>query len=346
MVMGQTSAIVLAAGMGKRMNSLLPKPLHPICGRAMILHVLDALTPLELEKVVVVVGHGSRQVIEEITSSYDQRVNIEFVEQHTPQGTGDAVKVALTCFSDVYDNLAKDRDILILPGDAPLVLTKTLAALIDTHRQSASVATLLSVMATDPTGYGRIIRNKDKDVARIVEEKDATEEEKSICEVGTSIYVFRQSALAPALRILVPKNAQNEYYLTDVIEVFRQAGYQIKAVVAEDEKEVAGVNDRLQLAFVDAELRKRINTQHMLRGVTIMDPSQTYIDKAAEIERDVTLMPGTVIKGATYIGSGSIVGPYTVLDNCYLGQRAHVTFTYLSDAKLEDDTHIGPYGQS
>jgi len=344
--MGQTSAIVLAAGLGKRMNSLLPKPLHPICGRAMILHVLDSLAPLELEKVVVVVGHGSRQVIEEVTSSCDENLNIVFVEQHDPRGTGDAVKVALTCFADSYDSFIKERDILILPGDAPLIKTETLKALMDTHQTETSVATLLSVQATEPTGYGRIIRNKDGNVSRIVEEKDASDDEKLIREVGTSIYVFRQSSLVPALRRLSPKNAQKEYYLTDVIEVLREAGYQIKAVIAEDEKEVGGVNDRLQLAAANAELRQRINKGHMLRGVTMLDPAQVYIDKTVEIQRDVTLLPGVILKGRTFIDSDSVIGPYVLLADCRLGRRVHASFTSLSDAKLEDDTHVGPYGQN
>ncbi len=344
--MGQTSAIVLAAGLGKRMNSLLPKPLHPLCGRAMILHVLDALAPLELEKIVVVVGHGSRQVIEEITSSCDENLNIMFVEQHNPQGTGDAVKVALTCFADADDNFIKERDILIVPGDAPLIKTETLRDLIDTHRTEGSVATLLSVMATNPTGYGRIIRNKDGDVSKIVEEKDASADEKLIRDVGTSIYVFRQSSLVPALRRLSPKNAQNEYYLTDVIEVLREVGYQIKGVAAADEKEVGGVNDRLQLAAAGAELHKRINREHMLRGVTMTDPAQVYIDKTVEIQRDVTLLPGVILKGRTSIDSDSVIGPYVLLTDCRLGRRVHASFISLSDAKLEDDTHVNPYGQS
>ncbi|MCL5047697.1 MAG: NTP transferase domain-containing protein [Firmicutes bacterium] len=338
--MKQTSAIVLAAGLGKRMNSELPKPLHPICGRAMITHVLDALIPLGLEKVVVVVGHGARLVIEEVSSFFDGRLKLEFVEQHTPLGTGDAVKVALTCFSDAYESNARDSDILILPGDAPLILTETLSELIRVHQEHSSVATLLSVFMGDPTGYGRILRDKHGNVSRIVEEKDADPEEKLLNEVGTSVYVFRQSALTPALRILSPKNAQNEYYLTDVIEVLRNVGYEIKAVTAADESEVAGVNDRAQLALAESELRRRINALHMANGVTMADPGHVYIDKMVEIEKDVTLLPGVILQGTTYVASGSVLGPFVRLQNCRVGSGSRIEFASLCDMKLEDDTVI------
>ncbi len=306
----------------------------------MILHVLDALLPLELEKVVVVVGHGSRRVIEEVSSLSDSRLKLEFVEQHTPQGTGDAVKVALTCFADAYDSNARDSDILILPGDAPLILPSTLEGLLRMHKEHLSVATLLSMVISDPTGYGRIIRDKHGSVSKIVEEKDASEEEKLLDEVGTSVYVFRQSALAPALRILSPKNAQNEYYLTDVIEVLRNVGYEILAVKAADGREVAGVNDRLQLALAENELRRRINAKHMLNGVTMTDPDHVYIDKTVEIERDVTLLPGVILKGDTYVSSDSVLGPFVKLENCRLGKRTLIEFSSLKDVKLEDDAVV------
>jgi bifunctional UDP-N-acetylglucosamine pyrophosphorylase/glucosamine-1-phosphate N-acetyltransferase len=219
------SAIVLAAGEGTRMKSTRPKPLHVLCGRPMVLHILDALAELgTLDRAVVVVGHAAERVTKSLSEQAKPNgPKLEFVEQHVQRGTGDAAAVGLTAFTTDEDDL-DDGDVLVLPGDTPLLRPTTLAALVHAHRQSDAAATILTAVLDDPTGYGRVVRGKDERVARIVEHKDADEDERAIDEICTSIYCFRRSVLAPALRRLTPDNAQGEYYLTDVIQVLHDAG--------------------------------------------------------------------------------------------------------------------------
>lgn len=202
------SAVVLAAGEGTRMRSSRPKPLHLLCGRAMVLHVLDALAELSVERVVVVVGHGADEVVKTVQETGPPSISIEFVEQHVQRGTGDAVSVALTGLPDSVDGNGdlEEGDVVVLPGDTPLLRPPTLAALVRTHRATGAAATLLTAVLGDPTGYGRVVRGKDDRVARIVEEPDATHEERQLTEVCTSIYCFRKSVLAPTLRRLSPEN--------------------------------------------------------------------------------------------------------------------------------------------
>src|SRR3954464_4943182 len=240
----QLSAVVLAAGEGTRMRSTRPKPLHVLCGRPLVLHVIDALSELDLDRVVVVVGHGADRVTKTVQEQAPPGITIDFVEQRVQRGTGDAVSVALTAFPDADD----DGDIIVLPGDTPLLRPATLAALVRAHRSGDVAATMLTAVLEDPLGYGRIVRDKNDRVARIVEQGDATEEERAIDEINTSIYCFRRSVLAPALRRLSPENAQGEYYLTDVVSVLHEAGYGVASLVCDDPMEAAGVNDRAQLA--------------------------------------------------------------------------------------------------
>ncbi|MGH9164720.1 MAG: NTP transferase domain-containing protein, partial [Acidimicrobiales bacterium] len=202
------SAVVLAAGEGTRMKSARPKPVHLLCGRPMVLHVIDALAELEVDRVVVVVGHGAERVTKALLDSGPKLI-VDFVEQHVQRGTGDAVSVALTAFPDDDD----DGDIVVLPGDTPLLRPPTLAALVREHRAANAAVAMLTARVADPTGYGRVVRDRHGRVARIVEQADATADELAIDEVNTSIYCFRRSVLAPALRRLSPENAQGEYYL-------------------------------------------------------------------------------------------------------------------------------------
>ncbi len=269
------SAVVLAAGEGTRMRSVRPKPLHLLCGRAMLLYVLDALGQCEPQRAVIVVGHGAERVTKKLQEEAPDLV-LDFVEQHVQRGTGDAVSVGLTGFTD--DDLDDDGDVVVLPGDTPLLRPETIAALVRTHRESEAACTLLTARMDDPTGYGRVVRGKDGRVRQVVEEADATDEEREIDEVNTSIYCFRRSVLAPALRRLSPENAQGEYYLTDVIAVLHDAGYPVVSLVAGDAGETQGVNDRVQLAQAEAELRRRTNERWLRLGVTMLDPERTYID--------------------------------------------------------------------
>ncbi len=335
------SAIVLAAGEGTRMKSARPKPLHVLCGRAMVLHVLDALAELPLDRAVVVVGHGAERVTKTLSEEAKADLPIEFVEQHVQRGTGDAVAVALTAFADDAD--AEDGDLLVLPGDTPLLRPQTLAALVKAHRQSDAAATLLTAVLDDPTGYGRIVRGKDARVRRVVEHKDATDDEQAIGEINTSIYCFRRSVLAPALRRLTPDNSQGEYYLTDVIEVLHDAGYNVVSMVAADPMEPAGINDRAQLAVAEAELRDRTNDRWMLHGVTMLDPERTYIDATVELAPDVTLFPGTVLQGRTVVEAGAEIGPDTRLVDCAVRAGAVVEQTVGRLAEVGAGARVGPF---
>src|SRR5215510_12388712 len=220
------AAIVLAAGEGSRLRSGTPKVLHELCGRPMVLHVVDALAELPLERVVIVVGHGAERVTKTLHDQLVTEVPVEFVEQRVQRGTGDAMSVALT----VFDDLDAEDDILVLPGDAPLVRAETIAKLATQHRLEDAAATLLTARVQDPAGLGRVVRDKDDRVARIVEHADATAEELTIDEINTSIYCFRRNLLSPALRRLSPENAQGQYYLTDVIAVLRDAGHSVIAL--------------------------------------------------------------------------------------------------------------------
>ncbi|MEI7622832.1 MAG: sugar phosphate nucleotidyltransferase [Actinomycetes bacterium] len=335
------SAIVLAAGEGTRMRSSRPKPLHLLCGRAMVLYVLDSLASCHVRRAVVVVGHGAERVTKKLLDAAPE-VPLEFVEQEVQRGTGDAVGVALTAFgAEELDDV--DADIIVLPGDTPLLRTETIEALLDMHVRTDAACTLLTARLADPTGYGRVVRGRDDRVVRVVEQSDATDAELVIDEVNTSIYCFRASVLGPALRRVTPENAQGEYYLTDVVEVLADAGYRVSAVVADDAADTAGVNDRLQLAAAEAELRRRTNEAWMRKGVTMVDPGRTYVDTTVELAPDVTLFPDTFLQGSCVIGSGAEIGPNTRLVDCRIGARSVIENSVGRKAEVGDDVRLGPF---
>src|SRR5271155_1613198 len=317
------SAVVLAAGEGTRMRSERPKPLHLLCGRPMILHVLDAMAEVEVRRGVVVVGPPGGGGAKNPVPPAPPPTAIEFVEQLTRTGTGDALAVGLTGLPEDDDD--EVEDVVVLPGDTPLLRPQTLAALVRAHRAEDAGATLLTAVVENPSGYGRVVHGKDGDVTRVVEETDATQEEKAIDEVNTSIYCFRRSILAPTLRRLSPANAQGEYYLTDAVGVLSSAGYRVCSLVLLDAMEAAGVNDRAQLAVAEAELRDRINERWMRRGVTMWDPERTYVDAEVSLMTDVSLLPGVILRGRCVIGEGSEIGPNCVLTDTEVGRRATVT---------------------
>jgi bifunctional UDP-N-acetylglucosamine pyrophosphorylase / glucosamine-1-phosphate N-acetyltransferase len=333
------SAVVLAAGEGTRMKSGTPKVLHPLCGRPMVLHVVDALAELPLERIVVVVGFGAEHVTKTLHEQLVTEVPVECVEQRVQRGTGDAVSAALT----VFDDLDAEDDILVMPGDAPLVRAETLAKLATEHRVEDAAATILTAEVTEPFGLGRVIRDKDGRVSRIVEHVDATTEEREIAEINTSIYCFRRSLLAPALRRLSPENAQSQYYLTDAIAVLRDAGHKVIALQAEDTGEAIMVNDRVQLAEAEAELRARINRLWMRAGVTMVDPTTVYIDATVELEPDVRLMPNVVLEGRTIIGAGAVIGPNVRLTDVVVGEQTEVSNCVAKQCEFGDECEIGPY---
>ncbi len=275
---------------------------------------LDALAECDVAKAVVVVGHGAERVTKKLQEEAGD-LDLDFVEQHVQRGTGDATSVGLTAFTDDDD----DGDVIVLPGDTPLLRASTIASLVREHRLTEAACTILTARSDDATGYGRIVRGKDDRVVRVVEERDATDEERAITEWNTSIYCFRRSVLAPALRRVTPDNDQGEYYLTDVVEVLHDAGYSIVPILAPDDVEPHGINDRRQLARAESELRRRINDAWLGAGVTMVDPDRTYIDTTVRLAPDVTIFPGTLLQGTTVVGEGVELGPDTRLVDCTVG---------------------------
>jgi bifunctional UDP-N-acetylglucosamine pyrophosphorylase/glucosamine-1-phosphate N-acetyltransferase len=334
------SAVVLAAGEGTRMRSNRPKPLHQLCGRPMVLHVLDALAELDIARVVVVVGHRGEWVTKTLVEHAPAALEIEFVEQAEQRGTGDATAVALT---GLPPDDGEEQDIVVLPGDTPLLRPPTLAAMVRSHREHDAGATVLTAEVEDPTGYGRIVRGRDNMVARVVEDADATDDDRALTEINTSIYCFRRSLLAPALRRLSPANAQGEYYLTDTLQVLYDAGYLVQSLVVPDSMEVAGVNDRAQLSVAEAELRDRINERWMRRGVTMWDPERVYVDAEVQLAPDVSLLPGVILRGQCSIGEGAQIGPDSTLIDTEVGERAEVQVTMSTAAVIGAHARVGPF---
>ena len=320
------------------MNSDRPKPLHRLCGRPMLTYVLDALALCAPEQAVIVVGHKADRVTKAIGQELTT-IPLSFVEQPVQRGTGEAALIGLTGLPDDND----DGDVLVLPGDTPLLRAETILGLVRSHQLSGVAATVLTALIDDPTGYGRVIRGKGDTVARIVEHRDASADELAVNEINTSIYCFKHSLLAPALRRLSPDNAQGEYYLTDALAVLVAAGHTVDAVVAPSAEEVGGVNDRVQLAAAETELRRRTNTALLRQGVTMLDPSATYIDTTVTVGRDVTIFPGVILQGQTVVGSGSEIGPNTRLVDCSVGDGVRIESTTARGASIGDHARVGPY---
>jgi bifunctional UDP-N-acetylglucosamine pyrophosphorylase/glucosamine-1-phosphate N-acetyltransferase len=334
------SAIVLAAGEGTRMRSDRPKPLHMICGRAMVMHVIEALRFLEPTTTSLVVGHRADRVTAEVSKSAPSWANVTFVEQPTQRGTGDAALCGMSALPG--DDLDDDTTIVVLPGDTPLLRPETLDELVATHVANDNAATLLTSIVDDPTGYGRVIRGKDGNVAGIVEQRDANAEALAIQEICTSIYAFRRDLLGPALRHLSPDNSQGEYYLTDVVGSLAGMGHRVGSVTAPSE-ETQGVNDRWQLALAERELRSRTNRSWLLNGVTMLDPRQTFVDVTVQLGRDITLYPGTMLHGSTVVDNGCNIGPNARLIDCKVGQGVQIQYSVAEGVEFKAGARVGPY---
>jgi bifunctional UDP-N-acetylglucosamine pyrophosphorylase/glucosamine-1-phosphate N-acetyltransferase len=310
------AAVVMAGGLGTRMKSAVPKHFHPLLGRRMIDWVLEAGRSSGADPIVVVASPATR---DEFAES-----GVEVAVQREPLGTGDAVRAAHDALADY------DGDVLVLSGDTPLLTADVLRALVAAHRREAAAATILSAEPPDARLYGRVVRDAAGRVLRIAEGTDASEEERRIPEVNTSIYVFRSDALWPALEQLQPKNVQGELYLTDTIEILTTSGAKVAAYAAPDWRDTEGVNTRVELAQASAELRDRINEAHMLNGVTLVDPLSTWIEPTVRIENDVTIGPFTVLRGETTVASGAEIGPHCVVLDAAIGARATIgPFCYL-----------------
>lgn len=338
-----TCAVVLAAGEGTRMKSERPKPLHLVCGRPMVSYVLDAASVDGVVATVVVVGHGATWVEKELAERDDHRARLRFVEQREQLGTGHAVSVALGAIDEAVER--EDGDVLILPGDTPLLRPGTISALLDAHVTSGAALTVLSAEVDDPTGYGRLLYDKHHNLARIVEEKDATSDERRIREINTSIMVVRQHLLGPALRRVDRQNAQHEYYLTDLVAVLHDMGHQTQSFLLADASEASGVNDRHQLAQAEAEMRRRINERWLRRGVTMWDPTTTYVDADVTLAADVSLLPGTILKGRCDVGAGAQIGPGALLEDVSVGAGARVGCVVARNATIGEHATVDSFCQ-
>jgi bifunctional UDP-N-acetylglucosamine pyrophosphorylase/glucosamine-1-phosphate N-acetyltransferase len=337
------AAVVMAGGIGTRMKSATPKHLHPLLGRRMVDWVVEAARGAGVERVVVVASPATREL-------YD---GLEVAVQEEPRGTGDAVRCAREALGDF------DGDVLVLNGDVPCLTAATLVSFLETHRSAGAAASVLSFTPLDSRAYGRIVRDSDGKLARIVEAVDASPDELEIFEVNSGIYLFAAADLWPALEQLEPQNAQGELYVTDTLGILIRAGKPCAVHEAEDPFDVEGINTRAELADAAAELRDRINDAHMDAGVTIVDPATTWIDAGVEIEHDVTIHPFTVIRGEVRIATGVEIGPFaSIRTRTELGENAKVgTFvelkaasvgartkiphlSYIGDAEIGEDTNV------
>jgi len=326
------AVVILAAGKGKRMKSDLPKVLHEICGFPLVGYVLEVAGGLAAGEITVVVGKGSGEVMGAIGGGF------RFVVQEEQKGTGHAVMVALEGMDPRFS------EVLVLPGDAPLITTGTLRELVEARRRENAAASLLSAELDDPAGYGRIVRHPDGTVKSIVEEVDATDDIRAIREVNSCTYVFGREPLEKGLGLLTTDNAQGEYYLTDAVEGFTRGGRTVAAMIGNTE-EVLGVNDRSQLALAGAIMRQRINAGLMADGVSITDPSNTYIDHGVEVGSGTAMMPMVLISGKTTIGKDCRIGPCTSIKDSAVGDGADIAFSVLDGCRISGGANVGPFSR-
>ncbi|WP_277345888.1 bifunctional UDP-N-acetylglucosamine diphosphorylase/glucosamine-1-phosphate N-acetyltransferase GlmU [Paenibacillus sp. HB172176] len=327
----KTMAIVLAAGQGKRMKSKLYKVLHEVCGKPMVGHVLDTVKSAACERVVVVVGHGAEKVQAYLGDA------AEYVLQAEQLGTGHAVRQAEGLLG------AEEGTTLVICGDTPLVRASTIEAMRELHQASGAAATVLTASFDNPTGYGRVIRGEGGKVERIVEQKDCSAAEAAVKEINTGTYLFDNRKLFEALAKVTNENAQGEYYLTDVIGLFRQAEEGIQAYCTEDLAEAIGVNDRVALAEAERFMRERLNREHLLGGVTLIDPASTYIEAGVRIGADTVIMPGSFIRGGTVIGEDCVIGPGADLSNSVIADGVTIKHSVVADSVVGEGCSVGPY---
>jgi bifunctional UDP-N-acetylglucosamine pyrophosphorylase / glucosamine-1-phosphate N-acetyltransferase len=334
---GDIAVVVLAAGAGTRMRSATPKVLHSLAGRSMLAHALHAVTPLEPSHVVVVIGNG-RELVSAEVQRFAERASIRIAQavQEEQLGTGHAVGCGLAALPEDFAGT-----VVVMSGDVPLLDAATLTALIDTH--AGAGATVLTTTLTDPNGYGRIIRDHDGAVAAIVEQGEADDDQRAIGEVNSGVYAFDAAALRSALGRLRADNAERELYLTDAIALVRGAGAPVRAQHVADTTLVAGVNDRVQLASLGAELNRRIVERHQRAGVTVIDPATTWIDADVEIGPDTVIAPGTQLLGATAIGANCTIGPGTTLTSMDVGDGASVIRTHGELSIIGAGAVVGPF---
>ena len=328
-------AVVLAAGQGKRMRSLRAKVLHPVGGVPMVLRVLAAARTAGLDSAVVVVGYAGDEVAGAVAAASVGPVSV--VWQRSQRGTGDAVACALAGIAGGLPD-----DVVVLPGDAPLLPAQEISGLLADHRASGAAATLLTAHMDDPHGYGRILRDRQGRVAAIVEDRDATPAQRAIREINTLVACYRTAELRAALDRCQPLNAQGEIYLTDVVGLLVAAGRVVEARCVPDPLAVLGVNDRQALAQAESALRQRTLVRLMAQGVTVADPASTWVDEAVEVSPDCTLLPGTRLEGECRLGSGCTVGPNAHLRDCRLEAGVAVADVRLRGVAVRAGCHLGP----
>jgi bifunctional UDP-N-acetylglucosamine pyrophosphorylase / glucosamine-1-phosphate N-acetyltransferase len=336
---GDTAVLVLAAGPGTRMRSDTPKVLHTVAGRSMLSHSLHAVAKVAPQRLVVVLGHDHQRVaplVAELAERLGRPIDVAL--QDRPLGTGHAVLCGLSALPDDYAGI-----VVVTSGDTPLLDSDTLADLIATHNASSAAVTVLTTTLNEPFGYGRILRTQDNEVTAIVEQADATPSQREIREVNAGVYAFDIAALRSAVGRLTSNNAQHELYLTDVIAILRGDGRSILARHVDDSALVAGVNNRVQLAELGAELNRRIVAAHQMSGVTIVDPATTWVDVDVTIGPDTVIHPGTQLLGRTQIGGRCVVGPDTTLTDVTVGDGASVVRTHGSSSSIGGGATVGPY---
>ncbi|MHC9161963.1 bifunctional UDP-N-acetylglucosamine diphosphorylase/glucosamine-1-phosphate N-acetyltransferase GlmU [Exiguobacterium sp. s123] len=324
-------AVILAAGKGTRMKSKLYKVLHPVLGKPMVEHVVDQLDQIGVSRQIVIVGHGAEAVQDTLGT------RVEYAVQEEQLGTGHAVQMAEA------ELAGKSGATLVVCGDTPLLTAETLEALLAHHEAQQAKVTVLTAIADDATGYGRVVRGEDGNVTKVVEHKDASEAELAINEINTGTYVFDNELLFDALKQVGNNNAQGEYYLPDVISIAKEAGEVVAAHTAPTFDETIGVNDRVALSQAEAIMRKRTNERLMREGVTFMDPTSTYISPDVVIGSDTVIYPGTVILGKTTIGSECVIGPNSDIRNSVIEDHAVVRQSVVTDSRIGEASQVGPF---
>ena len=334
-----TAVIVLAAGAGSRMRSDTPKVLHMLAGRSMLAHALHSVAKVAPQHLVVVLGQDRDEIVPAVAELADELGRaVEVAVQSEQLGTGHATACGLDALPADFDGI-----VVVTSGDIPLLDADTLADLVVTHRAEPAAVTVLTTTLPDPTGYGRILRTQDREVIAIVEQADATVSQRQIREVNAGVYAFDLAALRSALSRLREDNAQHERYLTDVVSIVRQDGLIVHAKHVDDSTLVAGVNDRVQLSALAAELNARIVAAHQRAGVTVVDPATTWIDVDVTIGRDTVVQPGTQLLGRTRVGGNCTIGPDTTLADVTVGDASSVVRTHATAAVIGDGASVGPF---